>query len=458
MIKPSVPFFSFCACFLFSTGCSQPLCDVNPDDTRCSALAGDMGPTTPTVSVMPQRMDIKAGGSLQILISDLVAGESMLKILLNQPFSGYMYPLDIKSLNIQNGQVTANLTPSILNIFKAGPVDVVVTRANKPDLSGRFRLYLLPSYVSNPFSGFQNLTNVPHWIGIWDGLLGRHAASPSVYTLNDYGNGLNIHQFKWDSTNNFTALGTGVFSTNMEGNYKSQTTLGISGASLYIPLLNAVDNSSFLLGCPLPMGTCSTAISKIGSGSISSISADRDDTTIAISFNGKLQSYYRNTLAGGSLMPVDIDNTQNATQVTWVGVGDIDGDGMPDVVASHQGMDISVFIRTAANKLQYDQDKSTAIKMALGFPSMPTVTAIGIGDADGDGLSDILLARSGIINLFINQGNGQMQSIYLHQIMAMNPIVDGVSLGDFTGDGIVDMSVSISNLSELLGAVNQAKY
>src|SRR5207237_10445444 len=125
-------------------------------------------------------------------------------------------------------------------------------------------------------------------------------------------------------------------------------------------------------------------------------------TTFALSNNGQLQAFYRNALQGPNPIPLTID-VPPSNAVTRVGVGDFDGNGLADVITMSPDGSLLVFMRTAEDKLQYNAGLSAAMTSNVSAPGAFAISAMEVGDADGDGLADLLVARSNELFLFNNQ-------------------------------------------------------
>ena len=114
-----------------------------------------------------------------------------------------------------------------------------------------------------------------------------------------------------------------------------------------------------------------------------------------------------------------------------VGVGDLNGDGWPDVVTASETRDtISVLMN------QGDGTLATRVD----YPANQEPQDVQLGDLDHDGWLDVVVscAKSGTVGLYHNQGDGSLapRVDYMTGVESLE-----VAIADVSGDGLLDLAV-----------------
>ena len=132
------------------------------------------------------------------------------------------------------------------------------------------------------------------------------------------------------------------------------------------------------------------------------------------------------TDASATLIPV-------GTSANYVAAGDLDGDGLPDLVLASYS-DTS----TEPKRILWN-DGAAGFSLQRLFP-MNTIEAVHLFDADGDGDLDILFS-GGLKFLYRNDGNRLLTQVPFpsnNQLYAYGP----VSIGDIDADGDQDVIIA----------------
>ena len=143
------------------------------------------------------------------------------------------------------------------------------------------------------------------------------------------------------------------------------------------------------------------------------------------------------TLAGNILFKPTVNFT-TGTNPQSVGIGDIDGDGKPDLaVANSNSNNVSIFRNTSV---------SGTVSFATQIDSTTGISprSVSIGDIDGDGKPDLVVANgmSNTVSVFRNTSTSGTISFAAKVDFTTGVLPISVSIGDIDGDGKPDLAVA----------------
>jgi ribosomal protein L27 len=129
-----------------------------------------------------------------------------------------------------------------------------------------------------------------------------------------------------------------------------------------------------------------------------------------------------------------------------VAIGDLDGDGKPDLAVVNTSTNtVSVFLNTSTNGSVSSGSFATTVNLTTGTSPL----SVAIGDLDGDGKPDLAVANSsgspGSISLFHNTSTSGSISFANKVDFSTGFGPQSVAIGDIDGDGKLDLVIANSN-------------
>lgn len=167
-----------------------------------------------------------------------------------------------------------------------------------------------------------------------------------------------------------------------------------------------------------------------GDGKPDIVSANQAFNTVTVSMNA--------SSTGGYLYFPAFTTYATGLGPLVVAVADIDGDGKPDIVVANSSSNtISVLLNTSVVG-----NISFAPKQDFATPTTPY--GVALGDLNGDGRPDIAVTSSssaGFVSIFLNQSSPGVVSLGSRLDISDGTLLTGIAIGDLDGDGKPDLAV-----------------
>jgi len=238
-----------------------------------------------------------------------------------------------------------------------------------------------------------------------------------------------------------------------QGNYALGLTLGdcngdgkpemivvnIADGNISVYLNNSTPgNLAFAARIPLTPASSDVAYAAV----VADIDGDgMPDIATADAGSGKVSVFHNTGTPGGPLsFAAYVDFNVGATPES-IAVGDIDGDGKPDLITGNYGDGtISVLQNTST---------SGNVSFATSVPSTAGTNpqAVAIGDLDGDGKPDVIAANFGDNDISVYHNNSTPGTITLAAQVTYPTDLAPFSIAavDMDGDGFPDLSIAADN-------------
>jgi len=219
----------------------------------------------------------------------------------------------------------------------------------------------------------------------------------------------------------------GFADLNHDGNFDMLVTGWTSNA---LTVLLGKGDGTFQAAASYPVGNIPTSLGIMQASDGSAMIFTVDDLTYAtvitlVSSQGTIGTS-RFYFVGGS--------------PTGIAAADLNGDGFPDVVITGGSSDVSVVLSQGARQFK------APVGYSLGQNS-PGPQAVAVGDLNGDGKPDVIVANGGnpfssgpgSVSVLLNNGDGTLKP---PTSTTVNQSAESIALGDFNRDGKLDVVVA----------------
>jgi Bacterial Ig-like domain (group 3)/FG-GAP-like repeat/FG-GAP repeat len=133
---------------------------------------------------------------------------------------------------------------------------------------------------------------------------------------------------------------------------------------------------------------------------------------------------------------------------TFVTIGDLNGDGIPDLVTGLSGDSNYVAAQFGMGNGTF----ATATQLILSHPA----TSIAIADLNGDGIPDIIASEASGLGIFLGTGGGAFAAESF--VTAGTGSASCVVAADLNGDGILDLAVGFTGGPVILMGVGDGTF
>jgi len=407
-----------------AVGCSVPLCEERPGDPRCT---GDGG-TTADLAVVTTRLS-KNGGRVNVTAK----GATTAKLVL---------PGNLEVACTVDGSGNGSCDVSMSQLAAVTPGQISVTlKAGDKNISAKLRVFQPPTFTDAAGMKATLATGArqPTWVQV---------AKGRVFAAVDSATNRGVDEYQVSGTTLQGVSPREFFRNTMP----LSTVLDISEGQVVRATMGAgmfsVENADLAATSDVYTSFKMLTLTKVNA-----LAVNRDSTVVAVAgegTDGPLKAYTVPT--PGQMNSAAVTLTGVTTKaVTRVGVGKLTDTSTVDIVAAHSD-GASVFLQKAGMASpSLDQTLSSAVGSKLIGPGL---TAMALGDIDRDGLDDVIAAQGSSVIVLSIDGSTVTSTPVLSSLPAA---VDAVAVGDVTGDGKPDLVIAQKTGTLLTVFLNQAQ-
>jgi hypothetical protein len=236
-----------------------------------------------------------------------------------------------------------------------------------------------------------------------------------------------------DGTLDLVVTGQTSYTTTYFGYYGTYTNTVYQG---YVNVLLGDGSGGFTAGATQALNSSSPVsvqVGDLGNGNLDVVTADPDLNSVGV-------------LLGNGTLGNETDYGVDAGPLS-VAVGDVNGDGKPDLVSADVSGDaVSVLLGNGNGTFQAAQTTGVGV----------SIQSLALADLNNDGKMDVVTADYGAgVSVLLSKGDGTL-SLPISALAGNAPFA--VAAGDWSGDGLSDVAVANSGSSNVSVLLNDGAW
>jgi FG-GAP-like repeat/Calx-beta domain/MBG domain (YGX type) len=388
--------------------------------------------------------DLNGDGRPDIATAD--ANGTDVAVLLNTTMPGATTPTFANQVGFPVGAEPISL--AIVDLNGDGKSDLAVTNFNSSTVSVLLNT-TMPGAITPTFASHADFPvgSRPEFIVVGDL---NEDGKPDLAVANSGSKSLSVLLNTTTQGTNTPTFASTSFSV---GTNPTSVAIGDLNSDGKLDLAVANDGSntvSVLLNTTMPDATTPTFATRadftVGSGpgavAIADLNGDGKPDIATASYSNPV-SVLLNTTAPGAITPSFATATgfSVGTNPDFLAVGDLNGDGKPDIATANLSGSVSVLLNTALFGFS-----PPTFTTPTGFTVETNPTSVAIGDLNGDGKPDLAVANltSGTVSVLLNTTApiATVPSFATATSFGVGSEPESVAIGDLNGDGKPDLAVA----------------